>query len=288
MLRTGYPSGVPCWIDLVQPDPDATMSFYGDLFGWTYDVRTPPAVPMRYAYALLDGAIVAGVGGPSRPTESDGWTSYVSVDSADATLAAIETHGGKVLAPPTDIARAGRVAVCADPEGAVFGLWQAGENRGVQLVNAHGSWNFSELHTADQPGAEAFYGAVFGWTSSPFHPDDADSDRYWRQAGYGDFLAASDPEIRAWQEASTGQVPAGFTDAVAIAQSLASEDRDAAPRWTVTFAVADADAAHARAIELGAEEVIGLTDAEYTRMSTVRDPQGAVLTLGEYRPPSDS
>ena len=55
--------------------------------------------------------------------------------------------------------------------------------------------------------------------------------------------------------------------------------------WSVTFAVADADAAHARAVALGATVVTALFDTPYTRQSTVRDPQGATLTLSEYRPP---
>ena len=285
--RTGYPPGVPCWIDLTQPDVDATMAFYGGLFGWTFDVRTPPDAPATYAYALLDGLFVAAVAGPPSEGEPSGWMSYVSVDSAETTVATVEASGGKVLTPPTEVGPSGRFAVCADPEGAVFGLWQPGENRGVKVVNAPGSWNFSELHTADRDGAEAFYGAVFGWASSPFYPDDPNSDRYWRLAGYGEFLAASDPEVRAWQEASAGQAPEGFADAVAVEQSLAGEGPDAAPRWTVTFAVADADAAYLRAVELGATTVTPLTDTEYTRMSTVRDPQGAVFTLSEYRPPSN-
>lgn len=32
--RDGYPAGVPCWIDIVQPDLDATSTFYGGLIGW--------------------------------------------------------------------------------------------------------------------------------------------------------------------------------------------------------------------------------------------------------------
>ena len=285
--RNGYIAGVPCWVDLVQPDLDALKEFYGGLFGWTFEVRTPPQAPAQYAYALLDGQIVAGVGGPPGPTDPDGWANYLWVDSADDTAAAVEANGGKVLSGPSDIPNAGRVAVCADPEGAVFGLWQAAENRGVQAVNVPGSWNFSELHTADRPAAEAFYGAVFGWTSNAFLPDDPDSDRFWRVPGYGEFLAASDPEVRAWQEASTGQVPEGFPDAVAIVQELAREGGDAAPRWTITFAVTDADAAYARALELGATTVTPLFDTEYTRQGVVRDPQGADFTLSEYRPPSD-
>lgn len=288
MQRNGFPPGVPCWIDLMQPDPDATMAFYRGLFGWTYEVRTPPEAPSQYAYALLDGGTVGAVGGPPGPDDPSGWTSYIRVDSVDETVAAVEANGGKVLSPPMDIPRAGRVAQCADPEGALFGLWQPAELPGVQQVNIAGSWNFSELHTTSFAAAEAFYGAVFGWTSTAFFDGDPDSDRYWRQAGYGDFLAAQDPEVRAWQEASAGSTPEGFADAVAIVQSLAREGADASPRWTITFGVADADASYQKAIELGAETVTPLTDAPYTRQSTVRDPQGAVFTLSEYRPPADS
>jgi uncharacterized glyoxalase superfamily protein PhnB len=52
--------------------------------------------------------------------------------------------------------------------------------------------------------------------------------------------------------------------------------------------VADADGAFARAQELGATVVVALLDTDYTRMGIVRDPQGAQLTLSEYRPPSPS
>jgi predicted enzyme related to lactoylglutathione lyase len=280
--RDGYPAGVPCWIDLTQPDFDATTAFYGSLFGWTFQVRTPEDAPFRYAYALLDGSIAAAVGTPvpgeENPTE---WTSYVWVDSADATAAAVEANGGRVLSPPTDIPRAGRVALCADPDGALFGLWQAAENRGVQVVNAPGSWNFSELDTADPDGAQKFYGAVFGWECTPFDMGDGQTSGFWRMPGYGDFLAERDPEIRERQQAE--QSPEGFSDAVAMLQGPAA---GAAARWTVTFAVADADAAFARAIDLGATEVTPLLDTAYTRMGVVRDPQGAELTLSEYRPPT--
>ena len=43
LARSGYPAGVPCWVDIVQPDLDATMAFYGGLFGWSFEVRTPEA-----------------------------------------------------------------------------------------------------------------------------------------------------------------------------------------------------------------------------------------------------
>jgi len=58
---------------------------------------------------------------------------------------------------------AGRMGVFADPVGAAFSVWQAGEHRGAQLVNEPGTFSWSELITTDIPASKAFYGAVFGW-----------------------------------------------------------------------------------------------------------------------------
>lgn len=284
LKREGYPSGVPCWIDVLEPDVAATMAFYGELFGWDFEVRTPPGAPTSYAYARKDGLLVAGVGGPPAPGEPPaGWTTYVWVDSADDTAATVLAAGGQVLAPPMDIPRAGRVAMCSDPAGAVFGVWQPAENRGAELVNAPGSWNFSDLTPRDAGEAETFYGTVFGWECDPFEMSAGDKASIWRVPGYGDFLAQRDPALRERQAAD--QAPAGFADAVAILNPPAD---DGAGRWHVTFAVADADAAFTRALGLGATVVTPLYDTMYTRMGTVADPQGATFTLSEYRPPAAS
>jgi predicted enzyme related to lactoylglutathione lyase len=282
LKREGYPSGVPCWIDLMQPDLDATMAFYGGLFGWDFEVRTPPGAARAYAYARIDGLLVAGVGGPLAGTgDPSGWTTYIWVDSADETAAAVVASGGQVLLAPVDLPHAGRVAVCTDPSGAVLGLWQAAENRGAELVNAPGTWNFSDLTTGNVLEAEAFYGAVFGWVCDAFAMSAGESAGLWRVPGYGEFLAARDPELR--ERHAAAQVPDGFSDAVAILNPQATDGGGS--RWNVTFAVADADAAFASAIALGATVVTPLFDTDYTRMGTVKDLQGGILTLSEYRPP---
>jgi predicted enzyme related to lactoylglutathione lyase len=282
--RNGYPAGVPCWVDLVQPDLDATMAFYGGLFGWTFEVRTPDGIVPRYTYARLDGLIVAGVGGaPAGGTDPTGWTTYIWVDSADETAALVEAQGGRVISAPVDIPKSGRVAVYADPSGAVFGLWQARDNRGVELVNAPGSWNFSELNVRDTGEAAEFYGAVFGWLSDSLEMGTGQQAGMWRVKGYGDFLAERDPEIRERQAAD--RAPDGFADAVALLNPPLDASADAS-YWSLTFAVADADAAFDRAIELGARVTTPLFDTDYTRMGTVEDPQGAALNLSQYRPPA--
>ena len=280
LKRDGYPAGVPCWIDIVQPDLGETMAFYGELFGWYFEVRTPLGAPSPYAYARKDGLLVAGVGGSSPSVDPAGWTTYIWVESADKAAATVVARGGQVLTAPVDIPRAGRVAVCADPSGATFGLWQAAENRGAELVNAPGTWNFSDLTTADVSEAEEFYGAVFGWVCDPFEMSAGEKASIWRVPGYGEFLAEHDPEIRERQAAA--EAPDGFADAVAILNPVASEGPS---RWNVTLAVADSDAAFSRAISLGATVVTPLFDTDYTRMGTVADPQGGILTLSEYRPP---
>ena len=59
-------------------------------------------------------------------------------------------------------------------------------------MNEPGTWNFSDLHTADPAAAEAFYGGVFGWES-----DHLDGGMVmWRRPGYGDHLAATSRSAR--------------------------------------------------------------------------------------------
>ena len=160
---------------------------------------------------------------------------------------------------------------CADPAGAVFLLWQAGNYPGAQVVNHPGSWNFSHLHAADQDQARQFYSAVFGWqfTDPPF------GGWTWIQVpGYGDHLAATvDPGIRERQ----ANAPAGFADVVGGLMPAA----EGQAYWQVTFSVADRDAAVATAGKLGAT-VLGESENRFTKLADLRDPQGAQFTVSQF------
>jgi hypothetical protein len=110
--RDDYEPGVPCWIDTLQPDPDAAMAFYGALFGWDFagPGEMPGDPPGRYLVARLRGRDVAAIGSqPSGdPSPGPGWNTYVSVAGADeAALAAVDA-GGEVLVEPFDVLPAGR------------------------------------------------------------------------------------------------------------------------------------------------------------------------------------
>jgi predicted enzyme related to lactoylglutathione lyase len=282
--RDGYPAGVPCWVDTGQPDPDAAVEFYSGLFGWEFEDRTPAGSPQRYLVATLRGRDVAAVASqsdqaPPRPV----WKSYVWVDSADETAAKAKEAGGSVLAEPFDVGDAGRMAVIADPEGAVLCLWQAKQHRGAQLVNEHATWNFSELNTRDPGGAQTFYRAVFGWEATTLVTGNG-GFTMWRRPGYGDFLAERDPEIRERQ--ATGGAPEGFEDAVAWLIPMANGQfpADTPAHWSITFAVDDADAIARRAEELGGKVLTPPFDAPWVRTTVVSDPQGAVFTASKFVP----
>jgi predicted enzyme related to lactoylglutathione lyase len=275
-----YPEGVTSWIDIEHRDVEAAQAFYRGLFGWTFADATPPAASSRYVVAKLNGLDAAGIGGSAeaagRAVGSSAWNTYVAVTDADAAAARIEAAGGRVLAGPSDVGEAGRSAVCADPSGVPFRLWQAGQRLGAQVVNTPGAWNFSDLQAADPAASAAFYSAVFGWSV-----DDLGLAMMICLPGYGDHLeATSDPEIRTRQAGVAA--PPGFADAIGW---LAPVGADEQPHWHVSFTVADRDATATAAERLGGT-VLGRTDSDWTRDALIRDPQGGVFTVSQFTPPT--
>jgi len=276
--RDGYIPGVPSWVDSAQPNPEAALPFYGGLFGWEFEDVMPDGAPGNYFMGRIRGGDVAAVGSiPEGAPPMAMWNTYVWVSSADETAAAARAAGGVVMTEPFDVMDSGRMAVVADPEGAVFCLWQAKDHKGAKVVNEHGSLNFNGLATRDPSGAKAFYGAVFGWETL-----ELPSGAMWTLPGYGDHLEESSPGLRE-QMAQTGG-PDGFIDVVAALNPIASDDADTPAHWSVTFAVDDADATAAKARDLGGEIVAGPFDAPWTRMAVIRDPQGATFIASQFVP----
>jgi len=270
-----YIPGVPCWIDSMQPDPEAAVAFYGGLFGWEFDVGEG-----GYRIARLRGGDVAAIGPQAQDAaQPAAWNTYVWVEDADETAAKVRDAGGTVILEPGDVGDLGRMAIFADPEGAAFCVWEAKEHRGAQVVNEPGSWNWSDLTTRDPEAASAFYGAVFGWETDAFDPE---AGAMVRLPGYGDFLERRDPGLR--DRLAEYQAPEGFGDAVAWLAPATGEDSP--PHWGVTFTVADADATAERAGELGGDVIVPPFDAPWVRLAVLSDPQGAVFSVGKFVPPT--
>jgi predicted enzyme related to lactoylglutathione lyase len=112
--------GAFCWNELFTPDVDASVSFYGALFGWTADPFE--SSPERY-YVVQNGG--RGNGGIRELGDSGmppAWIVYFAVDDVETTLSQAESLGGSRVAGPIDIGIA-KVGVARDPQGATFALY---------------------------------------------------------------------------------------------------------------------------------------------------------------------
>jgi predicted enzyme related to lactoylglutathione lyase len=272
--RDEYIPGVPCWVDTQQPDPEAAVAFYTGLFGWEFENVMPTDAEGVYYMARIRGGDAAAVGStpPGAPPMAM-WNTYIAVADADASAAKVTEAGGTVFMPPFDVMDAGRMAVVADPEGAMFCLWQAKENIGANVVNEHGALNFNGLATRDAQAAERFYNAVFGWKILPLN-----AGPMWVLPGYGDHLEEKTPGLK--ENMKQMGAPDGFVDVVAQITPL--EDADTPAHWSVTFGVDDVAETAATAKELGGTVVVEPFDAPWVRLAIFQDPQGAMFIAGQF------
>ncbi len=257
-----YPSGVPCWVDTIQPDIDAARRFYAALFGWTFHGPGPMPDGGAYYVARVGDKDVAGIGTlPASAGVPPAWTTYVRVANVDETAARIEAAGGRIIAPPFDALPAGRSAIAADSGGAIFGLWEAHEREGAQLVNAPSAWAMSVLQTHNVGGATGFYETVFGWKSEPFEFGGATITMF-RLPGY---VGGKEEQ----------PVP---RDMVACMTEARPGTPDA---WGVDFWIDDADAGATKAIAAGGAVIVPPFNQETFRRAVLTDPSGAVLSISQ-------
>jgi uncharacterized protein len=249
--RDSYPPGTPSWVDLTTPDLEASLAFYGGLFGWEFEDAGEEAG--HYHMATVRGRRVAGLGPAQEGAPPIAyWTTYLSGSDVDAHASAIGDAGGRVLFGPLDVMGEGRMLVAQDPEGAAFGVWQPQAHTGAQLVNENATLSWNERLTRDIEGTTRFYGAVFDYAfeALPGMPDSA------------------------YQLVKvSGAVVAGV---FSIPDDVPAE---APPHWLTYFWLDDVDAGFDRARELGGQILREPVDSPYGRYAPVQDPQGAAFCL---------
>jgi hypothetical protein len=254
---TAWGDGTPCWVDLGVADIAKAGAFYAALFGW--EVQLGPPEAGGYSLCLKDGRQVAGIGPAMGPDGApSAWTTYLAASNADETAGKIKASGGQVLVEPMDVMDQGRMAMAADPGGAVFGLWQARQHTGVRLANEPGSLTWNENLSRDFDGNKAFYQAVFGFE-------------------YGDI---GDTRFR------YATLKAGGSEVGGIGELDSGLPAEVQAHWSVYFAVEDTDAAVATASGLGGATVRPAWDSPYGRIAVVADDHGAVFSL--ISAPTDS
>jgi predicted enzyme related to lactoylglutathione lyase len=253
MDRDSYEHGVPSWVDHSSDDAAGATEFYAGLFGWQVQDLGPDAG--GYCIASLRDRSVAGIG-PAMTPGPPHWNSYVDVDDADAIVAKVTEAGGAVFAPPFDVMEAGRMGVFADPQGAVFSVWQPGQHTGAQVVNEPNSYSWNELVTTDVEGAKTFYGAVFGW-GAVTHGEGVGAYTEWMlgDSSIGGMMA------------KPPQMPASVP-----------------PHWAVYFSVEDIAAAADKVKELGGSIMMGPMEIEPGTFAAALDPQGAPFNIIQLKP----
>lgn len=250
-------TGKVVWHDLITDTPAASMTFYGELFGWTFE--TPAAavgVGGEGAYKLIrhEGELIGGIvdaAALNRDEDISQWITVMSVADIDSAAAAVEAAGGEVLTAPTDVGSRGTMAVVAGPDRAIIAFLQTRDGDPEPREPVFNGWLWDELWTDDLDTTADFFAAVAG-----LQPDDRavpDSDSTYRLLVDGD------------------QPRAGI---------LSNPFEGAPPVWVNYIRVADPAAITARVESLGGRVIV---DAQPRNIggtvAFVAGPSGAGVAL---------
>jgi predicted enzyme related to lactoylglutathione lyase len=116
--------GALCWADLNSQEPGKAAAFYSQWLGWTYETGKD-----GYRHIINGAGQENMIGGippqmhapPGTPSH---WMAYFHTADCKATAAKALQLGASAIMPATLMPDVGTIAVLADPQGAVFALYQ--------------------------------------------------------------------------------------------------------------------------------------------------------------------
>ena len=257
---TSYANGAPSWTELSTTDEVGALPFYSALFGWEDDPQEIAPGWYYHMQKIIDlpaCSIYKQSEAEQAQNVPSHWNIYFAVANVDQTIEAISQNGGTVVSGPHDVFEAGRMAMCRDPQGAFFAIWQAKEHIGAGVRGEAGAACWNELMTTDRPAAIEFYlsalGMERGEVMGPMH--------------------------------NYAMLRAGGTEVAGISE-ITAEMPPVPPHWGVYFQVDDCEASVAKAESLGSVIWIPLTDIvkekgqpPVGRFAALRDPQGAAFSI---------
>src|SRR5258708_2119677 len=114
------PHGKICYLEIPAKTAEASADFYSTIFGWKVRTRGDGAL------AFDDTGGVSGTWvKESDRTPDERTRTYITVDSITESLKRIESAGGNVVTPRTEIGQnMGAFAAFTDPAGNDFGLYE--------------------------------------------------------------------------------------------------------------------------------------------------------------------
>jgi uncharacterized protein len=242
--------------ELVTPDLSAAKKFYSGMFGWTFeDVRVEGDT---YSEASLDGRPVAGIvqrAMHSNRNRQPAWLNFIAVTDVDASSKAALAHGAKPLSQPHDLPDRGRVAVLADPQGAVFGVLAATGGDPPDVLAEPGEWIWHSLLATDPDTEAGFYQTLFDYEVFDLPPGPHSQH----------VILASEDFARA------------------SANTLPASSNPVHSHWLSYVRVRDATQSAANAVALGGRILVAPhMDRQGGNVAVVADPQGAPVGLLEW------
>ena len=250
---SAHKEGMPAWVELATSDAEGALRFYGALLGWEDDPQ-PMGPDMVHHMQRLRGLEVGGIYQQGAGEKAQGfppqWRTYFAAASADDAAKRATDAGGTLVAGPFDIFDSGRMAIAQDPQGAVFGIWQAKQRIGYRIVSEPGALTWNELVTTDPEQAASFYAGVFNVSTE-------------KMPGPMDYTL-----LRV-----EGQPAAGILQLTPAMGPMP-------PCWGVYFMVANVDDSARQAQTLGATVLAAPQDIPAVgRFAVLQDPQGAVFSI---------
>ncbi|MEM1114142.1 MAG: VOC family protein [Pseudomonadota bacterium] len=260
-VTSGPASDLPgkiVWRDLLTDTPEATRTFYRELFGWEFQAL---GIGVNYELILHEGRPIGGLVDQAQlPSQADisQWVVVMAVSDIDVATAAVNAAGGKVLTPPASLGERGEIAVIADNQDALLALLQTpgGEPLDTDATPAVGGFLWDELWTADTAAAARFYSNL-----APFAVDPIDLDEQGAEFDYQLLLSEDRPR-------------AGIRPRPAA---------DLPPTWVSFLRIADGEALRAvlaRVPELGGEILVPATPRPGGgEVAIITGPSGAGIAL---------
>lgn len=250
--------GMFCWLDVATHEVEKTKAFFSELLGWHYkDIPTPEG---NYSMVGVGGKEFGGFMDLSLSKMPKGIpahiSAYVLVENVDAKAEEFAKSGGSIKAPAFDVMEMGRMAVVADPFGAVLSLWQPMKtgSTAVDPLSA-GAPSWRELMASNLDGAVNFYKKVFGWNTK----------------------SSANPQFE-YVECGLGQQP--FAGMMQITKEMGPMP----PNWGTYFTVKDCAATVKKAEAKGAMICMGPKEIPTVgTFAVLREPSGIFFNVIQYR-----
>lgn len=246
-----YLTGKFVWYDLFTNDLKISAAFYQELFAWEFsdsDFKSDSVKTIHFRGVPIANAVEIEF--PDDGASHPKWLGYISVEDVDHTTDTVKQYGGKIHLAPKDLPHRGRIAVCIDPQGAVFAVVRSstGDPPDTPLVSHQ--LIGSELWTEDLDAALAFYQVSVGYTEMPVTMEDGSTYR---------FLAVN------------------HRPRAGLAKILWEDVR---PNWVPYVVVENVKETVAKAEAYGGKLLLGLRDdASENSAAILSDPTGAVFGI---------